>query len=145
MGTRPPYPGGRTLRSDPSHPTRVHVHGLEAVVLRYFNVFGLRQDLNSQYSVAIPLFIAMALEGCSPTINGDGEQTRDFTHVENVIEVNLMSADVAPDRVSGQVFNVGAGADLTKTRAATGYEVRVPLAEGHAEHGRGLGADILVT
>jgi nucleoside-diphosphate-sugar epimerase len=95
----------------------VHVHGLEAVVLRYFNVFGLRQDLNSQYSVAIPLFIAMALEGCSPTINGDGEQTRDFTHVENVIEVNLMSADVAPDRVSGQVFNVGAG-ERTSPRPA---------------------------
>ena len=86
-----------------------HVHGLETVVLRYFNVFGPRQDPGSQYSAAIPLFITMALEGRSPTINGDGEQTRDFTHVENVIQANLLCAGAAPDRVSGQVFNVGAG------------------------------------
>ena len=143
-----------------------HVHGLETVVLRYFNVFGPRQDPSSQYSAAIPLFITMALEGRSPTIYGDGEQTRDFTHVENVIEANLLSAEAAPDRVSGLVFNVGAGertslnvlwktiqevvgsaveakrgparpgdvrdslADLTKLRAATGYEVKVGLREG---------------
>ena len=93
------------------HYTRVfaHVFGLETVVLRYFNVFGPRQDPSSQYSAAIPLFITMALEGRSPTINGDGEQARDFTHVENVIEANLLSTQAAPDRVSGQVFNVGAG------------------------------------
>ena len=150
------------------HYTRVfaHVHGLETVVLRYFNVFGPRQDPSSQYSAAIPLFITMALQGGSPSINGDGEQTRDFTHVENVIEANLRSAEAAPDRVSGQVFNVGAGertslnalwktiqevvgsvveakrgparpgdvrdslADLTKIRAATGYQVKVGLREG---------------
>ncbi len=93
------------------HYTRVfaHVHGLETVVLRYFNVFGPRQDPSSQYSAAIPLFITMALAGRAPTINGDGEQTRDFTHVENVIEANLLSAEAAAERVSGQVFNVGAG------------------------------------
>ena len=93
------------------HYTRVfaHVFGLETVVLRYFNVFGPRQDPSSQYSAAIPLFITMALEVRSPTINGDGEQTRDFTHVENVIEANLLSTQAGPDRVSGQVFNVGAG------------------------------------
>ena len=93
------------------HYTRVfaHVFGLETVVLRYFNVFGPRQDPSSQYSAAIPLFITMVLEGRSPTINGDEEQTRDFTHVENVIEANLLSTQAGPDRVSGQVFNVGAG------------------------------------
>ena len=93
------------------HYTRVfaHGHGLETVVLRYFNVFGPRQDPSSQYSAAIPLFITLALEGRPPTINGDGEQTRDFTHVENVVEANLLSAEVPRDRVSGQVFNVGAG------------------------------------
>ena len=93
------------------HYTRVfaHVHGLETVVLRYFNVFGPRQDPSSQYSAAIPLFITMALEGRPPTINGDGEQTRDFTHVDNVIEANVLSANAVSDRVTGRVFNVGAG------------------------------------
>lgn len=93
------------------HYTRVfaHVHGLETVVLRYFNVFGPRQEPGSQYSAAIPIFITMALEGRSPTINGDGEQTRDFTYVENVVEANLLSAGAASSRVSGRVFNVGAG------------------------------------
>ncbi|MEW6510885.1 MAG: SDR family oxidoreductase [Bacteroidota bacterium] len=68
------------------------IYGLETVCLRYFNVFGPRQDPNSQYSAVIPKFIKAMLEGGSPVIFGDGEQTRDFTFVQNVIEANLLAA-----------------------------------------------------
>lgn len=80
-----------------------------AVALRYFNVFGPRQDPTSQYSAVIPVFIDCALNRRRPTIHGDGEQTRDFTYVENVVRANLMAA-VAPETgVAGEVFNVGCG------------------------------------
>src|SRR5215207_9918077 len=66
------------------------VYGLETVALRYFNVFGPRQDPLSQYAAVIPNFITAALQGTRPTIFGDGEQSRDFTYVENVVEANLL-------------------------------------------------------
>ena len=91
------------------HYTRVfhRVYGLETVVLRYFNVFGPRQDPTSRYSAAIPLFILGALEGRPPRIDGDGEQTRDFTYIENVVEANLLACSAAA--VAGGVFNIGGG------------------------------------
>ena len=91
--------------------TRVfaHVYGLETVVLRYFNVYGPRQDPGSAYSAVIPLFITMAMEGTPPTINGDGEQTRDFTYVGNVVRANLLACSAGGARVTGEVFNVGCG------------------------------------
>ncbi len=89
------------------------VFGLEAVALRYFNVFGPRQDPNSAYAAVIPLFVSAALEGKAPTINGDGEQTRDFTFIENVVLVNLLAASVPADQVSGEVFNVGCGGRIS--------------------------------
>ncbi|MGW8267248.1 MAG: SDR family oxidoreductase [Longimicrobiales bacterium] len=85
------------------------VFGLEAVALRYFNVFGPRQDPTSAYAAVIPLFARAALEGRSPTINGDGEQTRDFTYIENVVLANLLAASSPAQKVSGEVFNVGCG------------------------------------
>jgi nucleoside-diphosphate-sugar epimerase len=93
------------------HYVRVYarVYRLETVVLRYFNVFGPRQDPTSQYSAAIVRFITAAREGRSPTINGDGEQTRDFTYIDNVVEANVLAARTPGERVSGLVFNVGAG------------------------------------
>jgi nucleoside-diphosphate-sugar epimerase len=72
-----------------------HLYGLETVALRYFNVFGPQQDPTSQYSAVIPKFITAMLRGERPTIYGDGEQTRDFTYVANVIDANLRAA-VAP-------------------------------------------------
>ncbi len=92
------------------------VFGLETVVLRYFNVFGPRQDPRSQYSAVIPLFITLALEGRPPTINGDGEQTRDFTYVENVVEANLLAARTRAEKVAGEVFNVGCGERISINR-----------------------------
>jgi len=85
------------------------VFGLETVALRYFNVFGPRQDPNSPYSAVIPLFATAAMAGRSPTIDGDGGQTRDFTYIENVVLANLLAASVPAAQVSGEVFNVGCG------------------------------------
>lgn len=83
------------------------VYGLETVALRYFNVFGRRQDPHSQYSAVIPLFITAMLAGERPTIFGDGEQSRDFTHIDNVLAANLLA--VQAEGVSGQTINVAAG------------------------------------
>jgi nucleoside-diphosphate-sugar epimerase len=85
------------------------VYGLETVVLRYFNVFGPGQDPGSDYAAVVPLFISLALRNESPTINGDGEQTRDFTYVENVVDANLLASTAPADKVAGEVFNIGCG------------------------------------
>ncbi len=83
------------------------LYGLETVSLRYFNIFGPRQDPTSQYAAVIPRFITALLRGESPTIYGDGEQTRDFTFVDNCVQANLLAATASG--VTGEVFNVGAG------------------------------------
>jgi len=88
------------------------VFGLETVCLRYFNVFGPRQDPTSQYSAVIPLFITAMLRGEAPTIYGDGEQSRDFTYVANVVHANLLAATATGDAV-GRVFNVACGRRYT--------------------------------
>jgi nucleoside-diphosphate-sugar epimerase len=81
--------------------------GVETVVLRYFNVFGPRQDPNSQYAAVIPRFVTAALEGRRPVIFGDGTQSRDFCYIDNVIEANVLAADAR--EASGKVFNVACG------------------------------------
>jgi UDP-glucose 4-epimerase len=85
----------------------VPAYGFETVTIRYFNVFGPRQDPGSPYSAVIPLFITAMLAGRSPVIYGDGKQSRDFTYVENVVHANLLAAD-APG-VAGRVFNAANG------------------------------------
>jgi nucleoside-diphosphate-sugar epimerase len=85
--------------------------GLETVCLRYFNVFGPRQNPHSQYAAAIPKFITAIREGLPPTIFGDGEQSRDFTFVDNVVEGNYLAATVAG--VAGEVFNLACGEQIT--------------------------------
>lgn len=85
------------------------VYGLETVALRYFNVFGPRQDPQSMYAAVIPRFITALLHGDAPTIYGDGEQTRDFTYVGNVIAGNLRAAEAPANMVAGQIFNLAAG------------------------------------
>ena len=84
-----------------------HVYGLECVALRYFNVFGPRQSPDSDYAAVIPLFIKLIRAGKSPTIHGDGLQTRDFCYIDNVVEANLkaLEAPAAP----GKVYNVACG------------------------------------
>jgi nucleoside-diphosphate-sugar epimerase len=90
------------------------VYGLETVALRYFNVFGPRQDPQSQYAAVVPNFITALLNGQPPVIFGDGEQSRDFTYVANVVQANLLAID-APD-VGGKVFNVACGERVTLNR-----------------------------
>ena len=87
------------------------VYGLETVSLRYFNVFGPRQDPQSQYAAVVPRFIARLLDGEPPVIYGDGEQSRDFTYVGNVVAGNLLAAFAAD--VAGEVLNVATGGSLT--------------------------------
>jgi UDP-glucose 4-epimerase len=82
-------------------------YGLETVTLRYFNVFGPRQDPNSQYAAVIPKFITAVLAGQQPTIFGDGRQSRDFTYVDNVVHGNLLAADALD--AAGRTINVACG------------------------------------
>ena len=87
------------------------IYGLPTISLRYFNIFGPRQDPASQYAAVIPSFISRMLAGNKPTIFGDGEQSRDFTFVGNVVEANFLATEV--EIVSGEAFNVGCGEKTT--------------------------------
>jgi nucleoside-diphosphate-sugar epimerase len=89
------------------------VYGLETVVLRYFNVFGPFQDPTSHYSGVLAIFCRRMLTGEQPTIYGDGEQSRDFTYIDNVVHANLMAADGAAEKVAGQMMNVATGSKST--------------------------------
>jgi nucleoside-diphosphate-sugar epimerase len=86
--------------------------GLNTVCLRYFNVFGPRQDPDSQYAAVIPNFISKALRKKPPVIYGDGEQSRDFTFVSNIVEANLRAVEKA-DRISGEILNLAVGTQTT--------------------------------
>ncbi len=86
-------------------------YGLPTVSLRYFNVFGPRQDPGSQYAAVIPIFVSHLLNGERPTIYGDGEQSRDFTYVANVVSANLLAAGC--ERANGQVVNIACGTSYT--------------------------------
>jgi len=87
------------------------VYGFEAVALRYFNIFGPRQDPESQYAAVIPRFVTALLEGRQPVIYGDGQQSRDFTFVENVVEANLLASEA--EGIAGRAFNVACGGRYT--------------------------------
>lgn len=87
-----------------------HVYGLPTVALRYFNVYGPRQDPASEYAAVIPRFIAAALKGEPLTIYGDGQQTRDFVYVANVVEANLLVCQPSSNRSIGQALNIACGA-----------------------------------
>lgn len=87
------------------------LYGLDTYGLRYFNVFGRRQDPDGMYAAVIPKFIKQLLHGETPTINGDGKQSRDFTYIDNVIEANLRACK-ADSSAAGEAFNIGAGGRL---------------------------------
>lgn len=123
-------------------------YGLETVVLRYFNVFGPRQDPNSEYSAVIPLFVTAMLAGKCPTVFGDGLQSRDFTYIDNVVLGNLAAAD-SPD-ASGQVFNVACGTQFSLLQlidainTVLGTEIEPHIAEPRLGDVRESLADITV-
>ena len=89
------------------------VYGLETVSLRYFNVFGPYQDPTSHYSGVLAIFCRKMLAGEQPTIYGDGQQSRDFTYIENVVHANLLAAAAPAEKVSGQMMNAATGARIT--------------------------------
>jgi UDP-N-acetylglucosamine/UDP-N-acetyl-alpha-D-glucosaminouronate 4-epimerase len=143
-----------------------HSYGVPTVSLRYFNVYGPYQDPKSEYAAVVPRFAAACLHGGTPVVYGDGEQARDFTYIDDVVEANLL-ASRAPEGARGTVLNVGAGrepttvnrllelvgeaagrspeprfepgregdirrshADVSRARAALGYEPKVAIDEG---------------
>jgi nucleoside-diphosphate-sugar epimerase len=117
------------------HYCRVYgrAYGLETVVLRYFNVFGPRQDPASQYAAVIPRFITALLAGTPPTIYGDGTQSRDFCYIDNVVEANLRAADAV--EASGHVFNVACGEaiDLNTVARMIAEAVDRPIEPRHEQ------------
>ena len=123
-GDTPTSPKVETIQPEPLSPYAVgklageyycsvfySVFGLETISLRYFNVFGPHQDPTSQYAAAIPAFVTAILKDESPTVYGDGQQSRDFTYVDNVVEANLLAARA--EHTAGQVLNIACGDRIT--------------------------------
>ena len=125
-GDTPTLPKHEAMRPDPISPYAVaklasehymisfyRCYGLETVCLRYFNVFGPRQDPSSPYSGVLAKFITLMLRGDQPTIYGHGEQSRDFTYIDNVVEANRLACKAPAEKVAGQVFNTATGERIT--------------------------------
>jgi nucleoside-diphosphate-sugar epimerase len=125
-GDTPTLPKYEAMKADPISPYAVQkiagemymisftrVYGLQTVSLRYFNVFGPRQDPTSPYSGVLSLFSSKMLAGEAPTIFGDGEQSRDFTYVDNVVHGNLLACHAPAELVSGRAFNLACGRVVT--------------------------------
>ena len=125
-GDTPTLPKHEAMKPDPISPYAVaklagenymtsfyRCYGLETVSLRYFNVFGPRQDPSSPYSGVMAKFITAMLRGEQPTIYGDGEQSRDFTYIDNAVEANLLACKAPAAQVAGQVINAASGQRIT--------------------------------
>lgn len=125
-GDTPTLPKHETMLPDPISPYAVaklagehymtsfyRCYGLETVSLRYFNIFGPRQDPSSPYSGVLAKFITQMLRKEQPTIFGDGEQSRDFTYIDNAVDANLLACQAPATEVAGQVFNVATGRRVT--------------------------------
>src|ERR1700686_204883 len=121
-GDTPTLPKREDMKPDPISPYAVaklasehylisfyRCYQLETVALRYFNIFGPRQDPSSPYSGVLAKFITLMLRGEPPTIYGDGEQSRDFTSIDNAVEANLLACQAPANRAAGQTFNVATG------------------------------------
>lgn len=140
-GNTPALPKHEEMKANPISPYAVQklagelycaafyrVYGLETVALRYFNVFGPRQDAGSPYSGVLSKFITAMLKGETPAINGDGTQSRDFTYVDNVVRANLLASDARAENVAGRMFNVATGVRHTLNdvydalKTITGFE-----------------------
>jgi UDP-glucose 4-epimerase len=125
-GDTPTLPKHEAMKPDPISPYAVaklagehymvsfyRCYGLETVCLRYFNVFGPRQDPSSPYSGVLAKFITLMLRGEQPTIFGDGEQSRDFTYIDNVVKGNLLASQAPASEVAGKMFNLATGCRIT--------------------------------
>jgi UDP-glucose 4-epimerase len=116
-------------------------YGLETVSLRYFNIFGPRQDPSSPYSGVLAKFITQMLNGRQPTIYGDGEQSRDFTYVDNAVEANLLACQAPSEKVAGKMFNVATARRVTLNQTYAVLKKLTAFA-GSAIHGAERGGDI---
>src|ERR1700688_4592953 len=125
-GDTPTLPKREDMKPDPISPYAVaklasehylisfyRCYQLETVALRYFNIFGPRQDPSSPYSAVLAKFITVMLRGEQPSIYGDGEQSRDFTYIDNAVEANLLACKAPAAKVAGQMFNVATGRRVT--------------------------------
>ncbi len=160
-GDAPTLPKVESMLPDPISPYAVaklagehylrcftRVYGLETVVLRYFNVFGPYQDPTSHYSGVLAIFCRRMLSGDPITIYGDGEQSRDFTYIDNVVNANLLAAAAPAEKVSGRMMNLATGTRITLNeifkilRELTGYQDQPTYAPTRAGDIRDSLADI---
>lgn len=153
-GDTPTLPKHEGMKPDPISPYAVaklaseqymvsfyRCYQLETVCLRYFNIFGPRQDPSSPYSGVLAKFITLMLGGEQPTIHGDGEQSRDFTYIDNAVEANLLACKVPAAKSAGQVFNVATGRRVTLNET---FKLLQPLTNfaGQPKHGPERSGDI---
>jgi len=153
-GESPTLPKREDMTPDPISPYAVsklagelymtsfyRVYGLETVTLRYFNVFGPYQDAGSQYSGVLAKFITLMLKGEQPTIYGDGEQSRDFTYIDNVVAANLLACSAPAAQVAGRAMNAATGARITLNQT---FEIlkRMTGYSGSAHYGPERAGDI---
>jgi UDP-N-acetylglucosamine/UDP-N-acetyl-alpha-D-glucosaminouronate 4-epimerase len=153
-GDTPTLPKHEAMSPDPISPYAVaklaserymisfyRCYGLETVCLRYFNVFGPRQDPSSPYSGVLARFIMQMLRGEQPTIFGDGEQSRDFTYIDNVVEGNLLACQAPANQVAGEVFNVATGRRITLNETFKALQTLTSYS-GHTKYEAERGGDI---
>ncbi len=153
-GDTPTLPKHERMTPDPISPYAVaklasehyltsfyRCYGLETVALRYFNIFGPRQDPSSPYSGVLAKFITQMLSSQQPTMFGDGEQSRDFTYIENAVEANLLACKAAADKVAGKVFNVATGQRVTLNETFHLLK-KLTAYSGSALYGEERGGDI---
>ena len=116
-------------------------YGMEIIGLRYFNVFGPRQDPNGAYAAVIPKFINLMMKNKSPKVNGDGSYSRDFTFVKNVINANILALTTKNEKCFGDVFNIGAGGRFSIKELFETIKERINF-EGDAIYGELRAGDI---
>jgi UDP-glucose 4-epimerase len=153
-GDTPTLPKHEAMRPDPISPYAVaklaseqymisfyRCYGLETVCLRYFNIFGPRQDPSSPYSGVLAKFITQMLAGEQPMIYGDGEQSRDFTYIDNAVDANLLACQAPADKAAGQVFNTATGRRVTLNET---FQLLQPLTsyQGQPKYAAERGGDI---
>jgi len=153
-GDTPTLPKHEGMKPDPISPYAVaklasehymvsffRCYGLETVCLRYFNIFGPRQDPSSPYSGVLAKFITQMLKGEQPTIFGDGEQSRDFTYIDNAVNANLLACKADASKAAGEVFNVATGRRVTLNET---FKALQPLTSysGHVKYGPARGGDV---
>jgi UDP-glucose 4-epimerase len=153
-GDTPTLPKHERMTPDPISPYAVaklasehymisfyRCYGLETVALRYFNIFGPRQDPSSPYSGVLAKFITQMLGGQQPTMFGDGEQSRDFTYIDNAVDANLLACKAPAGEVAGKVFNVATGRRVTLNETFKLLQGLTSFS-GSARHDKERGGDI---